>query len=96
MPMPPYVLYCYGAHCGKVARYKVAARWSDGITGELKTYALTCPECLAALYQRSVEKQKACRLTPGESLEIPGIYEIVRGQRDKELGRRKDLELPPI
>jgi hypothetical protein len=93
--MSPYPLYCYGAKCGKLARYKVAARWSDGVTGELKTYALTCPDCLAAVYQRSIEKQKACRLAPGETLETPGIYEIVRGQRDRELTRRRDLERLP-
>jgi hypothetical protein len=95
MPMPAYALHCYGPECGKLARYKVAARWSDGVTGELKTYALTCPDCLGALYQRIVEKQRACRLAPGETLEAPGIYEIVRGQRDKELTRRKDLEQLP-
>jgi hypothetical protein len=95
MPMPAYALSCYGPKCGNLARYKVAARWSDGVTGELKTYALSCPDCLTTLLQRSVEKQRACRLAPGETLEAPGVYEIVRGQRDKELSRRKDLEQLP-
>jgi hypothetical protein len=94
MPMPAYPISCYESHCGKPARYKIAARWSDGITGELKTYALTCPDCLAGVYQRSVAKQQACRLAPGETLESPGIYEIVRGQRDRELTRRQELEKP--
>jgi hypothetical protein len=92
MPMPAYSIYCHGTECGKLAHYKIAARWSDGVTGELKTYALTCPDCLSAVYQRSIAKQKACRLAAGETLETPGIYEIARGQRDRELTRRCDLE----
>jgi hypothetical protein len=92
MPMPPYPILCYAPICGKLARYKIAARWSDGVTGELKTYALTCPDCLDSLYARSLAKHKACRLAPGETLERPGIYEIARGQRDRELKRRTDLE----
>ena len=34
-----------------------------------------------------------CRLTAGESLESPGIYEIARGTRDARLCRRDDLEV---
>jgi hypothetical protein len=92
MPMPPYLIYCYAPNCGKLAAFKIAARWSDGVTGELKTYALTCADCLDSLYEQSLVKQKACRLAPGETLETPGIYEIVRGHRDRELTRRRDLE----
>jgi hypothetical protein len=92
MPMPSYPIYCYAPNCGKLAAYKIAARWSDGVTGELKTYALTCPACLDSLYERSLVKQRACRLAPGETLERPGIYEIARGQRDRELKQRSDLE----
>jgi len=75
--------------------YKIAARWSDGVTGELKTYALSCPDCLAALYERSLARQKMCRLAPAETLEVPGIFKLVRGQRDRELTRRADLEKSP-
>jgi hypothetical protein len=92
MPMPPYPVRCYQAGCDRLAAFKIAARWSDGITGELKTYALSCPECLTKLYQRSLARQKACRLAPGESLEAPGIYDLVRGQRDRDHVRRLDLE----
>jgi hypothetical protein len=75
-----------------LAVYKIAARWSDGVTQELKTYALTCPACLAEAFRRSQTKQAACRLTAGETLESPGIYEMVHGQRDQRLPRREDLE----
>jgi len=90
--MPPYPIYCYSKGCERTALYKIAARWSDGITGELKTYALTCAECLPEWFQRSRQKQKACRLAPGEKLEPPSIFKMVRGQRDRILERLAELE----
>lgn len=90
--MPPYPLYCYTRDCRKLARFKIAARWSDGFTHELKTYALSCEDCLASWFQRCLQKHAACRRAPGETLEVPGIYDLVRGQRDLERQRRLDLE----
>jgi len=95
MPMPPYRVLCYRPGCGKPAAYKIAARWSDGVTEELKTYALSCPDCLADWLARSRQKQAACRLAPGEILEPPGVYELKGGARDRELKRRTDLEEHP-
>lgn len=92
MPMPPYPLRCYRKGCGEVAVYKIAARWSDGLTAELKTYALSCPSCLPEQFRTSCEKQAACRLAPGETLERPGIYQLERLQRDQQLTRLRDLE----
>jgi hypothetical protein len=92
MPMPPYPLTCYTKNCGKPAVYKIAARWSDGITAELKTYALSCPNCLASWFRTSRTKQAACRRARGEALEPPGIYDLERGKRDRALQRRTDLE----
>ena len=92
MPMPSYPVLCYRHGCDKLAAFKIAARWSDGLTHELKTYALSCASCLAEQYRRSCAKQKECRLTRGETLETPEIYELVRGQRDQHLSRREDLE----
>ena len=69
-----------------------AARWSDGITRDLKTYALTCPACLAEAFQKGLRKQRECRLAANETLEAPGIYELARGRRDVQLARRGDLE----
>ena len=92
MPMPSYPVRCYTRGCEELAVYKIAARWSDGVTQELKTYSLSCPACLAQSFQKSRAKQAACRLAPGESLESPGIYELARGHRDQQLVRREDLE----
>jgi hypothetical protein len=87
-----YPVVCYRPGCGELAVYKIAARWSDGVTQELKTYGLACPACLAEQYARARAKRTACRLAPGESLEEPGVYELARGTRDHQLVRRTDLE----
>jgi hypothetical protein len=92
MPMPSYPLRCYTRGCEESAVYKIAARWSDGITQELKTYALACPACVGAAFRHSQAKRAACRLAPGETLESPGIYELARGRRDARLVRREDVE----
>ncbi len=92
MPMSAYLVLCYRPGCGEPAVYKIAARWSDGVTEELKTYALSCPACLESWFKHSCEKQRACRLTTGETLETPGIYRLERFARDRELERLVDLE----
>jgi hypothetical protein len=90
--MSAYPVLCYAAGCQAPAVYKVAARWSDGPTAELKTYALSCAACLAKQFARAVASRTACRLAPGETLDAPGIYELARGERDRTLTRRTDLE----
>jgi hypothetical protein len=90
--MSSYPVLCYTHGCGRPAVFKIAARWSDGVTGELKTYFLCCSECLPECFRRSREKQAACRRAPGETLEPPGIYRLARGQRDQQLRRLTDLE----
>lgn len=92
MTFPRYPLVCYHPACGTTALYKIASRWSDGVTRELKTYSLTCEGCLEAQFRRARAKQAACRLAAGETLEVPGIYVLARGQRDQQLARRVDLE----
>jgi hypothetical protein len=87
-----YPLYCYTKGCGQRAEYKIAARWSDGVTQELKTYALSCRNCLGPWYRQSRQRQAACRTVPGETLEPPGIYRLSRGRRDRALERLPDLE----
>jgi hypothetical protein len=93
MAMPPYPVMCYAAGCPNRAAFKIAARWSDGLTDELKTYSLACAECLATLHATAVAKRAACRLAPGETLETVGVYELTPATRDKQLTRRKDLEV---
>jgi|SRR5438128_11068446 len=92
MPMPPYPIYCYTKDCPNLAVYKMAARWSDGVTSELKTYALCCAECLPQWFRQSRATQAACRLAAGETLEPPGIYRLERAQRDQQLTRLPELE----
>jgi hypothetical protein len=92
MPMSPYPVLCSAAGCKAPAVYKVAARWSDGITTELKTYALSCAACLTQLFASAAAKRNVCRLAPGETLDAPGVYELARGTRDRTLTRRPDLE----
>ena len=87
-----YPIHCTRKGCTRLALYKIAARWSDGVTQELKTYGLACAACLAEQYARSRAKQAACRLAPGETLDEPGVYELARGQRDHQLVRRGDIE----
>lgn len=92
MPMPPYAVLCTTPGCGQKAVYKIASRWSDGLTGELKTYGLACEACLPASFRASRAKQAACRRAPGEVLEPPGLYHLARGQHDSQLPRADDVE----
>jgi hypothetical protein len=93
MPMPPYPLVCITSKCGRPAIYKIAARWSDGVTEELKTYAVCCAECLPDWFRRSREKQATCRVAPGETLDTPGIYSLERGRRNAQIQRLPELEM---
>ena len=92
MPMPPYQIPCHTKDCKHPAHYKIAAKWSDGAVSELKTYGLCCEECLPKWLRRGRESQKACRLTPGETLDVPGIYLLQHGKRDQVLQRLPELE----
>jgi hypothetical protein len=90
--MPPFPVLCYARGCTREALFKIAARWSDGVTRELKTYFLACPECLPDLYRTARIKKAACRLAIGETLGDPEVFEMRRGARDRELVRRSELE----
>ncbi len=92
MPMPPYPVRCSAPGCPAAAAFKVAAHWSDGLTDELKTYALGCAACVAGLLAAARVKRAACRVAQGETLDEPGVYELSRGGRDTSLTRRAELE----
>ena len=92
MPMPSYPVRCSAPGCRAEAVFKVAAHWSDGLTDELKTYALACDDCLARLLATARLKRAACRLAAGEELDEPGVYVLSRGGRDTSLVRRPELE----
>jgi hypothetical protein len=92
MSLRNYVIRCYYRGCANQARFKIASRWSDGITSELKTYSLCCDDCLEKSFQESVRRQTGCRLAEGETLETPGVYQLNAGHRDQELTRLVDVE----
>jgi hypothetical protein len=85
--MRTYPVMCQTRGCVAPATRKVASAWSDGQTTELKTYALCCDSCLAEWYERAIDSWRTCRLTVGERLDRPGIYE-----RFPVSSRRPDLE----
>jgi hypothetical protein len=87
-----YLILCTRKGCKHRATYKIAARWSDGTTEELKTYALCCADCLSEMFRLSIAKQKSCRTARNEALEGPGIYLLSPGRRGCDLQRRHDLE----
>jgi len=90
--MPPYRVMCTSQDCTREASFKIASRWSDGVTQELKTYFLACEGCVAELFARAIAKKADCRLTANESLADPEVFELTRGHRDRELIRRKEPE----
>jgi hypothetical protein len=90
--MTNYPVRCYGAGCTELARYKVAAQWSHGLSSELKTYGLACEACLPVIYKSSVERQKKVKTLPGELGEAPGIYRLVGTWNDRELVRDSERE----
>jgi hypothetical protein len=92
MPMKPYLMKCYTPGCAKPAQYKVAARWSDGVTHELKTYSLCCESCLPAQFAEATARRSRCRLTDDETLEKPTVFELVPETRYRFLNPRPDLE----
>jgi hypothetical protein len=87
-----YKILCTHRGCSQPAEYKIAARWSDGVTSELKAYALSCRECVLEALKQSRERQMACVLATGERLEPPAVYELKAGRCDNELRRLVELE----
>jgi hypothetical protein len=90
--MPSYPVLCYTRGCGRPAEYKIAAAWSDGVTGELKCYGLACAGCVGSWFRRARESQRRCRLVAGETLQPPGVYRLNRASRDRELQRLPEVE----
>lgn len=87
-----YEVRCTNPGCDRPAVYKIAARWSDDLTEELKTYALVCEECLPRVYPQCLDRSRRCKTAAFETLETPGIYRLDRGRKDSELERLEELE----
>jgi len=87
-----YVIRCQQRGCDEPIRYKVAAEWSDNAFEELKTYALACAEHLEALYRDARRRAGQYKLSEGEQLNAPGIYEFAAEGSALPMERRRDLE----
>ncbi len=79
--MPPYPVTCSAPGCSTPAQVKIAARWSDGTTHELKTYYLACEACAPEMLTAARAKRKKCRLTVGETLDQPAVHELATATR---------------
>ncbi len=66
--------------CGETATLKIASEWSDGQTRELKTYSICCEACLSKEWFAAMERQRSCRVSLGETLGPPGVYNEQRPQ----------------
>ncbi len=80
-----YPVMCTTKGCPHRAEYKIAARWSDGLTSELKTYALVCLDCLPQEYRQAVAKRAACRLTDSETLDEVQVFDLESARGGKPL-----------
>lgn len=87
-----YSILCDQPNCENKAELKIAAEWSDSLTSELKTYALTCQDCLETAFHQSQQRRANCRLAKHEKLGDLGIYELTQETGARERKRRSDLE----
>jgi hypothetical protein len=81
---------CSSAGCGATALYKVAAPWSDGTSHELKNYGLACREHRDPILARAQLHHDVLALAEKETIGPVGLYRLVNGCRDVELGRLPD------
>jgi hypothetical protein len=93
--MEPNRVFCYrptcnAPQCGKPARYKIAAAWSDGTSHELKNYGLACDDHAASELERARRHHEGLRLADGETVGPVEIYLLQDGCRDTELARAVD------
>jgi hypothetical protein len=83
---------CTYPYCADVARYKVAARWSDGRFAELKAYGFACTDHLGEVLQEARNRRLHCRLCLGEVIEEMAIYRFESGKQDRQLQRLRGLK----
>jgi hypothetical protein len=90
--MSKNVVRCCHAECREPASYKIAARWSDGRSAELKTYGFACSEHVGAVFRDSEQRRREYTPSPGESIEEIAIYRYDPAKRDRLLQRLWGLE----
>lgn len=69
-----YPVRCQENGCGRPVEFKIASRWSDGHTAELKTYGLVCGQCLPAKLRQANAKHATCGRAEHETLGPPAVY----------------------
>jgi hypothetical protein len=69
--------------CGAPARHKIASRWTDGHTSELKTYGLVCSECVSDSLAEARKRRQECRTAPDEQIDVPEIFDLAPGKPSK-------------
>ena len=62
--------------CGEPARLKVASRWTDGHTHELKTYTLVCRACVNDALTDARKRREACVTDHNEIIDAPEVFEL--------------------
>jgi hypothetical protein len=87
-----YVVPCSHPDCRQPASYKIAARWSDGQSAELKTYGFSCSEHLGSVFREAEQRRSDYMPSPSESIEELAIYRHEPGKRDRFLQRLWGLE----
>ena len=85
-----YQPQCSAEECGRPARYKVAAPWSNGTSHELKNYGLACEAHKESQLARAQVHRQGLALAEGETLGAVGLYQLVSDRRDAQLHRLPD------
>lgn len=78
---------CSHSGCPNLAKFKVAASWSDGTSHELKNYGVACEAHRDEMYVRATQHRLALALAEGEVVGPVGVYELTPGRRDRDLLR---------
>jgi hypothetical protein len=79
-----------GPGCNEVARYKIAASWSDGTGWELKNYGLACEAHRGSQLGRGQLHRRSLVLADGEVVGDVGVFDLKADTRDATPNRRLD------
>jgi hypothetical protein len=75
-----------------LACYKIAARWSDGATDELKTYGFACEQCVRHVLGVARRRQSRVQLAPEEVTPLAEVYDLQTVRQNREAARRPEIE----
>jgi hypothetical protein len=78
---------CASPGCSEPAAFKIAARWSDGTSQELKSYGLVCERHRRDGIDRARHRSASLRLAEGEVVGPVAVFRLESGRRDSDLTR---------